>query len=144
MKNNQVSEDKQIEIILEIINHYVECYRKNNEVDYELKESIQSILKMYGPNTEYIEFWKGHKDYGQHLSILRKVDVIADKIHEVRTKFHIPDEDRGFALIEISFYRELYGNMWDKLHNYSKSQYGNRSPWEIFPDDYTEETYKKG
>lgn len=143
MKNNQVSEDKQIEIILEIINHYVECYRKNNEVDYELKESIQSILKMYGPNTEYIEFWKGHKDYGQHLSILRKVDVIADKIHEVRTKFHIPDEDRGFALIEISFYRELYGNMWDKLHNYSKSQYGNRSPWEIFPDDYTEETYKK-
>ena len=33
--------------------------------------------------------------------------------------------------------------MWDKLHNYSKSQYGNRSPWEIFPDDYTEETYKK-
>ena len=143
LKNNQVSEDKQIEIILEIINHYVECYRKNNEVDYELKESIQSILKMYGPNTEYIEFWKGHKDYGQHLSILRKVDVIADKIHEVRTKFHIPDEDRGFALIEISFYRELYGNMWDKLHNYSKSQYGNRSPWEIFPDDYTEETYKK-
>ena len=31
----------------------------------------------------------------------------------------------------------------DKLHNYSKSQYGNRSPWEILPNDYTEETYKK-
>lgn len=143
LKNNQVSEDKQIEIILEMINLYVECYRKNNEVDYELKDSIQSILKMYGPNTEYIEFWEGHKNYGQHLSILRKVDTIADKIHELRTKFHIPDEDRGFALIEISFYRELYGNMWDKLHNYSKSQYGNRCPWEIFPENYTQETYKK-
>lgn len=49
LKNNQVSEDKQIEIILEIINHYVECYRKNNEVDYELKEYYSIYLKMYGP-----------------------------------------------------------------------------------------------
>lgn len=143
LKNNQVSVEKQITIILEIIDLYAEFYRKNNEVDYELKESIQSILKMYGPNTEYIEFWDGHEDYGLHLNILRKVDAIVDKIHELRIKFHIPDEDRGFALIEISFCRELYGNMWDKLHNYSKIQCGNRNPWEVFPDIYTKETYEK-
>ena len=143
LKNNQVTEDKQIDIILEIINRYIDNYRKNNEVDYELKESIQSILKMYGPNTEYKEFWEGHKYYGQHVSILRKVDILADKVHELRTKYHIPDEDRGFALIEISFYREFYGNMWDKIHNYSRSQYGNRNPWEVYPEDYTDETYKK-
>ena len=143
LKNNQVNEDKQIDIILQIIQHYIKSYHKNNEVDYEIKESIQSILKMYGPNTEYIEFWEGHQYHGQHLNILRKVDVLADKVHELRAKYHIPDEDRGFALIEISFYREFYGNMWDKLHNYSRNQYGNRVPWEVYKEDYTEETYKK-
>lgn len=143
LKNNQVSEEKQIDIILELIDLYVECYRKNNEVDYELKKSIQAILKMYGPNTEYTEFLEGHAECIEHINILRKVDVVADKLRELRTKFHIPDEDCGFALIEISFYRELYGNMWDKLHGYSKNQYGNRNPWEIFPETYNKENYEK-
>lgn len=143
LKNNQVNEEKQLEIILEIINLYAESYHKNNEVNYELKESIQAILKMYGPNTEYIEFWEGHKYYDQHFNILKKIDLVADKLHELRTKFRIPDEDRGLALIEISFYREFYGNMWDKLHNYSKRQYGSKSPWEVLPEFYTKETYKK-
>lgn len=143
LKNNQVNEEKQIDIVLEIINHYIESYRKSNEVDIELKESIISILKMYGPNTEYKEFWEGNKYYSQHLNILRKVDVLADKVHELRTKYRIPDKDRGFALIEISFYREFYGNMWDKLHNFSRSLYGNKNPWEIYPVEYTKETYEK-
>lgn len=143
LKNNQINEDKQIEIILEIVDYYIESYRKYNEVDYELKESIQSILKMYGPNTEYREFWEGHKYYHQHMSILRKIGILADKVHELRTIYRIPDEDGGMALIEISFYREIYGSMWDRLHNFSKSQYSNKNPWEIFPEEYTEESYRK-
>nr|WP_314833330.1 hypothetical protein [uncultured Oribacterium sp.] len=143
LKNNTVNEDQQIEVLGELIDRYVENYRKNNEVDYELKESIQSILKMYGPNTDYKEFWFEHSKYSQHQTILKKLRPLADKVHNLRTKYHIPDTDGGMALIEISFYRELYGNLWDKLNGYSKSACDNREPWDVCPDNYTEDKYEQ-
>ena len=143
LKNNQITEEKQISIINEILDIYVNYYQKNNEVDYELKESIQSLLRMYGPNTEYREFWEGHQYYWQHLNILRKVDVLAERLFEIRTKYRIPDENSGFALIEISFFREVYGNLWDKLCGYSRNQLNDINPWDAYPDKYTKESYYK-
>lgn len=142
LKNNQVNEELQLEIVGEIIDKYIESYRLHNEVDYELKKSIQSILKMYGPNTDYREFWEGHKSYVEHQEILSKLEPLADKVHELRAQYRIPDDDGGMALIEISFYRELYGNLWDKLHNYSRNQAEGKEPWDVFPEVYTHESYR--
>lgn len=141
LKNNQVNEDKQIEILLDILNIYIRKYKRDNEVDEEIKEAIIKILRMYGPNTDYREFWEGHKYYGQHLSILRKIDTLVNKVYELRVKDRIPDDDGAFALIEISFYRELYGNLWDKLSGYIKTQYSDKMPWDIIPEKYTRELY---
>ena len=141
LKNNFINEERQLKIVGEMIDHYVENYLRFNEVDFELKNSIQSILKMYGPNTDYKGFWAEHPQYDQHLTILRKLDPLAKKLHDMRTKYRIPDIDRGMALIEISFYRELYGNLWDKLKGYSRTLGENREPWEINPRDYTEDSY---
>ena len=141
LKNNLINEERQLEIVGEMIDHYVENYRRYNEVDFELKDSIQAILKMYGPNTDYKEFWADHPQYHQHQTILRMLNPLADKLHDMRTKYHIPDVDGGMALIEISFYRELYGNLWDKLNSYSRTLCENRDPWEIYPEIYTEDSY---
>lgn len=143
LKNNQVNEDKQIELVLAIINYYIEYFHRNNEIDEELRNSIQSLLKMYGPNTEYREFWEGHKYHSQHINILKKIDVIADKIRDIRVKHKVPDKDGAMALIEINFYREFYGNQWDKLHNFSKNQFCGQNPWDVYPHIYTKDSYEK-
>lgn len=141
LKNNQIDVDRQFEIILEMVDRYIKNYQRTNEIDYEFKESLVLLLRMYGPNTEYREFWEGHKYAGQHRQILLKLDILADKVHELRVKYHIPDDEGAFALIEISFYRELYGNLWDKLAGYSKNKYPEKQKWEIFPEKYTKEKY---
>ena len=141
LKNNLVNEERQLEVVGEMIDRYVKDYRRNNEVDYELKEAIQSILKMYGPNTDYKEFRSEHSQYSQHQTILKMLHPLADKVHDLRTKYHIPDTDGGMALIEISFYRELYGNLWDRLNGYSRNSFDSRDPWEIYPDKYSEDQY---
>lgn len=143
LKNNQITDDKQIELIQTIIKYYVEYFRRTNEVDEELRNAIQSLLKMYGPNTEYREFWEGYKYHNQHKNILKKIDVIADQIRDMRVKYKVPDQDGSMALIEINFYREFYGNQWDKLHNFSKNQFVGQNPWEVYPEVYTEESYEK-
>ena len=141
LKNNLINEERQLEIVGEMIDHYIENYRRYNEVDFELKDSIQSILKMYGPNTDYKEFWADHSQYSQHQTILKMLNPLADKLHDMRTKYRIPDVDGGMALIEISFYRELYGNLWDKLKGYSRTSCENMEPWEIYPEVYTKDSY---
>ena len=141
LKNNLINEERQLQIVGEMIDHYVENYRRYNEVDFELKNSIQSILKMYGPNTDYKEFWADHSQFHQHQTILKMLNPLADKLHDMRTKYRMPDVDGGMALIEISFYRELYGNLWDKLNGYSRILCDNRDPWEIYPEVYTEDSY---
>lgn len=141
LKNNQINEDKQIQLILDMMNRYIKNYQRTNDIDAELKESLVILLRMYGPNTEYREFWKGNKYASQHRQILLKLDVLANKVHELRTEHHIPDEEGAFALIEISFYREFFGNLWDNLVGYSKTKYPNKKKWEVFPEKYTEEKY---
>ena len=141
LKNNQINEDRQIQVILEMLDIYIKYYQRTNEVDYELKESLVKILRMYGPNTEYREFWDDGKCASQHRSILRKIGILADKVHDLRAVHRIPDDEGAFALIEISFYREIYGNLWDKLKGYSKNKYPDKKQWEVYPDEYTEEMY---
>jgi hypothetical protein len=143
LKNNQIMDDKQIELIQTMIRYYIEYFQRTNEVDEELKNAIQSLLRMYGPNTEYREFWEGYKYHNQHQNFLRKIDVIADQIRDMRVKYKVPDQDGSMALIEITFYREFYGNQWDKLHHYSKNQFAGQNPWEVYPDVYTAESYEK-
>ena len=141
LTNNQVSAENQIDIVIQIINYYIENYKYNREVDIELKETIQTIIRMFGPNTDYPDFWKGGKYEFQHLSILREIHKIADKLYEVRTKYQIPDEDCGLAIIEVTLYREIYGKLWAKLHNCLP--YQREKPWKDYPEFYTKETYEK-
>lgn len=143
LKNNQVTEEKQIELLLAIIKSYIEYFQRTNEVDEESRSAIQSLLKMYGPNTEYREFWEGYKYHSQHKNILKRIDVIADQIRDMRVKYKVPDLDGAMALIEISFYREFYGSQWDRLHNFSRNQYIGQEPWEVYPEIYTKESYEK-
>lgn len=142
LKNNQINEDRQIEILTEIIDLYINSYRRDNEVDIEMKTAIRSLLKMYGPNTEYREFWPDHSKYAEHVRLLKKLHPLADKLNELRTFYRLPDDDGGMALIEISFYRELYGSMWDRLNGYNKAAASGFEPWEVKPEIYTSESYK--
>lgn len=141
LKNNQVSEEQQIDIILQMIDFYIENYKKTFEVDFDLKEAIQSIIKMYGPNTDYRDFWEGGSCNSQHRKILSIIYKIADKLYEVRNKWKIPDNDCGFAILEVNLYRELFGTQWGKLHN-ATNVYQDENPWEEYPEIYNKDAYE--
>lgn len=143
LKNNQVTEDRQIDIVLQMIDNYIDHYKKTSEIDFALKDAIQNIIRMYGPNTDYREFWDDGRYRKQHIRFLELIYRIADKLYEVRYNYHIPDEDCGFAIIEVNLYRELYGTQWDKLHHFYSNEYLNQDPWFVFPEEYTKETYEK-
>lgn len=116
LSNNHISIQQQVQILEDLINYYIEYFNKTNEVDDALKDSIQAILKMYGPNSSYQEFLVDGKAYNEHIIILQKLDTIADLLFKAREIFHIPDPDCRFALLEVTLIREIYGNMWDKIH----------------------------
>ncbi len=148
-RNNVVTEEQQIDIVLQMIDFYIDHYKKTSEVDLGLKEAIQNITRMYGPNTDYREFWEGGRYHKQHIRFLQLIDKIADKLFDVRYKYHIPDEDCGFAIIEVNLYREIYGTQWDNLHHftsnyvYSDYEYSDQDPWIVLPEYYNKKTYEE-
>lgn len=142
LNNNQITEERQIEIILQLIDYYKESYKKSSEVDFGLKEAIQNIIKMYGPNTPYRDFWEGGRYFYQHRKILEIIDRVADKLCDVRSKWHIPDTDCGFAIIEVNLYREVYGTQWEII-NHTTNSSQDKNPWEEFPEVYNRKSYEK-
>ena len=100
--------DAQIELIMEMLGYYYEEYKRFDCVDKTLKTALQKLLRMIGPNSEYIEF--KNSDNAEHKEFLSKLDRIIKKIQWLRKECSMPDEDASFAIIEITFIREYYSS----------------------------------
>lgn len=140
LSRNNIEPKQQVELICFGLDYYDESYYELKEVDDELKSALEKILRMIGPNTDYIDFMLGNLKETEHRMFLSNMEILIQKLADMRMK-EIPDTNAGFATIEITFIREYYGKLWDVLRGYNASVAGGYMPWEVYPDEYNAETY---
>lgn len=129
--------EKQIKLICHIIDIYGKDYRRNQCKDEAFTENLQSLLRMIGPNTEYRPFRTTHKI--EHDNILGKLNVLIDKLKELKEYYGVVDEDAGFSSIIVTFTREYYGFIWSRLFNPT----GINEPWVDGNPYFSLEAYEK-
>lgn len=140
LAKNQIDADRQITLICDMLDYYASIYRRQGYEDEIIMKAVQRLLRMSGPNTDYLPFWPGEKNESEHLSILEKLDSVTEKLSELREECGLPDSDASFACIEITFLREYYGKLWDRFnHGYSGE---NLQPWETQSEMYTPSKYE--
>lgn len=137
---NNIEPKQQIELICCGLDYYAENYRESGEVDDELKSALEKILRMIGPNTDYIDFMLNNSKESEHKLFLSNMEILIQKLSDLRMQ-EIPDTNSGFATIEITFMREYYGKLWNVLKGYNVSDAEGYKPWELYPDKYNAETY---
>lgn len=137
---NNIEPKQQVELICYGLDYYAESYSELGEVDDELKSALEKILRMIGPNTEYIDFMRGNFKENEHKMFLANMEILIQKLADLRMQ-EIPDTNSGFATIEITFTREYYGKLWNVLRGYNASDAEGYAPWDLYPNEYNMETY---
>ena len=144
LSNSNVSPENEIDMICEMLDFYAEDYRQNGSSDLTLKSSIQKLIRMVGPNSEYFALVRNNND-PEHKGLVEHLDKVIEKLHWLRTEINVEDDDASFANLEITFLREYYGTNWhkDKAKEVKRTtQEGNEcKPWDAYPDIFTEESY---
>lgn len=140
LNRNNIEPKQQVELICYGLDYYAESYREVGEVDDELKSALEKILRMIGPNTDYFDFMLGNSKENEHKMFLSNMEILIQKLTDLRMQ-EIPDANSGFATIEITFMREYYGKLWNILRRYNVNDAGGYMPWELYPDEYSAETY---
>ncbi len=137
---NNIQPKQQVELICYGLDYFAESYQELGEVDDELKSALEKILRMIGPNTDYIDFMLDKTKENEHRLFLSNMEILIKKLADLRIQ-DIPDTNSGFATIEITFMREYYGKLWNVLKGYSASESEGYMPWELYPSEYNVETY---
>lgn len=142
--NKQISVGTQIELITRMLDYYAEVCKELHAPDEELAKSLQKLLRMVGPNTEYEPF-KTNKRHEEHNALMRQLNKLIEKLEKLRIEDRVPDDEARFALIEITFTREYYGKLWSKMQcegNLPNNIWEESDLWEEFPAVFSQETYK--
>lgn len=104
------TEQMQLDIICSMIDFYINYYERNLYIDASIAKNLQMLLRKVGPNSDSQDLFDNFDYIQKHLNI------IIDKLSALR-KSNVPDEDAGFATIEITFLREYYVNILNKSQN---------------------------
>lgn len=130
LDKNDISVDSQMDIVCDLLDYLGRDYRDNGYVDYNVKTSIQQLLRLLGPNTSYIEFKKNGIRQENHKVFIKKLNLVIEKLESLRTVYNVPDDDGTFTNIEVTFVREYYGKR-EVIYD------GKTGPWIENPSDYS-------
>lgn len=134
LDENNINVEKQIELICDMLEDYGRDYLNNEYSDEKIKASLQLLLRLIGPNSHLYE---GKKE--KHQAILSKLDLVLEKLQELRSNYKIPDDDGSFTNLEVTFVREFYGtNVWGNIH----SCHNCPEPWTVEPDYHDKGHYE--
>lgn len=122
LKKNDVSAERQVDYVCEMFDYYAELYKSQNCEDLPIKIALQKLIRMMGPNSGYLPFKSNGTEEKQHNEMLKSLGKIIDKLTSLRCDYKVPDSDASFSTIEITFIREYYGKLWDRLYD---SRQGN-------------------
>lgn len=138
LRNHDFTGEQQIDLIGEIIDIYGVDYRRSKCKDLVFTDNLQTLLRLMGPNSGYTPFLTSRRY--EHESILSKLDLLIEKLEDLRDVYGVPDEDAGFASIIVTFSREFYGSIWNKLYSSAISEEMER--WDYDPTHFSEEDYE--
>lgn len=137
LQTHDVSGEKQIDILCEIIDIYGRDYQRCRCVDLNFTTNLQQLIRLMGPNSPYTVF-HCHEGRAAHENILKQLDKVICAIQRLFTEYGVPDADAGFATIIVTFTREYYSGIWNnRIH-----QANMEKPWVISPDNFSQKTYE--
>lgn len=140
LKNNPIEPEKQIDLVIKMLDYYSYNYKQYGSEDPFLKISLQRLIRMIGPNSEYVPFQ--NQNHIEHNNLIKYLDRVIDKLTELREEVGIEDKDASFAAIEVTFLREHYSsNNWCRINDVNVSNLGAIKRWEAYPDIFTEKSY---
>lgn len=138
LRNHDSNGEKQVELLCQIIDIYGQGYRKSRCMDLGFTQSLQALLRLVGPNSNYPPF-ETTKQY-EHQLILSKLDRLIDKLKSLKDDYGVPDEDAGFANIIVTFTREFYGSLWTKRFCDQNSM---ERPWDQDSEHFSVDSYEE-
>ena len=136
LRSHEYSGDQQIDLLCHIIDVYGRDYRKSRCLDSFFTDSLQSLLRLMGPNSEH--FATSLQEH-EHMLLLKRLDDLIEKLEQLRDEYGVPDEDAGFATIIVTFSREYYGRIWNELYSSALPADTPRWKWDearFSPEDY--------
>lgn len=139
LRNNNIAEEEQIDIICEMLDYYVASWKHDGVVDPVLENELPKLLRMIGPNTDYGPFQQGGSQHDVHRRLLKHLEKIIQKLEYMRMEMMLPDKEGKFANIEITFTREFYGKNWNWIYNCSSNA---EECWEKNPEIFSKKTYR--
>lgn len=138
LRNHDFTGEQQINLLCNILDIYGADYRRSRCKDLAFTDNLQALLRLMGPNSGYTPFLTNRKY--EHESILKKLDTLIKKLEELQRDYGVPDDDAGFATIIVTFTREYYGYIWNKL--YSSNVNDEAEKWKYDPEHFSEERYE--
>ena len=143
LTNSNITPEDEIDMICEMLDFYAEDFRQNASSDLSLKSSLQKLVRMAGPNSEY--FAQSRSNSREHKGLMEHLDKVIEKLHWLRAEVGVEDNDASFANIEITFLREFFGTNWNKdkvqevrYHTPNGIEY---KVWDAYPEIFTEDSY---
>ncbi len=137
LQRHDMSGTQQINLLCKIIDIYGQDYRRSKCKDLNFTNSLQALLRLMGPNSQYFSLRKDSLDY---INIQAQLEVLINKIIYLLEDYGVPDEDAGFTTILITFTREYYGAFWNSHYMPVKNDANeeiNKYEHEHFkPEDY--------
>lgn len=138
LRNHDFTGEQQIDLLCHIIDIYGMDYRRSKCKDEAFTDNLQALLRMIGPNSGYLPF-RTTQEF-EHNSILEKLDCLIYKLRDLLEEYGVSDEDAGFASIIVTFTREYYGAIWNKV--YSSSVNSEQDLWEHNSAHFSVEDYE--
>lgn len=135
---HEYSGDHQIDLLCNVIDVYGNNYRKSRCIDSFFTDSLQSLLRLIGPNSEH--FTSSIQEH-EHMQLLKRLDNLIEKLEQLRDEYGVPDMDAGFATIIVTFSREYYGRIWNDL--YSSSLPADKTRWQWDKTHFSPEKYEE-
>ena len=127
LRNNQVTEERQVELVCDMLTCYIRSAMQYQSIDGQTYEALPGLLRLMGPNSKYSDFRVGGRSRQEHLHILKHLDQITEKLQEICGSPEWYDPEQIFAHLTVTFLREQYASMWDVLHKEDETEAAERS-----------------
>mgnify|MGYP000931264713 CR=1 FL=1 len=116
LKNNGIDGEKKIKILVKMLDLYVNEYQEDEDIKY----ALINLARMMGPNSEY---YNNEIEIKEHNQILQHLGEVISKLSSIRKLSNSDSFDSTLAQLEITFTREYYGKLWEKLQGNNADEF---------------------
>ena len=98
----------------------LDLYVNEYQEDEDIKYALINLARMMGPNSEY---YNNEIEIKEHNQILQYLGEVISKLSSIRKLSNSDSFDSTLAQLEITFTREYYGKLWEKLQGNNTDEF---------------------